>query len=85
MANEPIDLNRAEVKQLWDFMAEVKGTLERTTRMLDDHEVRLRDAEKAITTAKGKQAFTRWVLPVVLSLGALAISIWSLVKRGNGG
>lgn len=85
MAGEPIELNRTEVKELWTFMAQVQGTMERTLETLQDHENRLRDAESAITSTKGETAFTRWVLPVMLSLGALAISLWALVKRGVGG
>ena len=84
MAGDPIELNRGDVQRIWNFMERVEGVLGRTEKVLDDHEARLRTVETAITTAKSERAFTRWVLPVVLSVGALAVSFWTLIKRNGG-
>ena len=80
MAEQPIDLNRREVKELWEFMADVKGTLVDVRKVMTDHETRLRAVEEDMSAHRGRSTLTRWVLPILLSTGAIIVSIIAVLR-----
>jgi len=88
MAEQPIDLSRKEVRELWDFMVRVDTTLKRINERLDRHTEVLQSHTDQIADLREKQAqqagasgFSRWVWPVIISLGALGASLFSLLKK----
>jgi len=80
MAEQSIDLNRREVKELWDFMADVKATLVEVRKVMADHETRLRTVEEDMAAHRGRSTLTRWVLPILLSTGAIIVSIIAVLR-----
>ena len=81
MAEQPIDLNRKEVRELWDFMAKVDTTLTRVSTTLDDHDIRIVAIEKVQARQSGASSLARWVWPIVLSIGALVLSAFAFIRR----
>lgn len=81
MAEQPINLNRTEVKELWEFVTRVDTTLTRVDGMLDNHEARLRTIEQRQAGQAGAGSFARWIWPIIISLGAFLMSILAFIKR----
>ena len=88
MAEEPITLARKEVRELWDFMAEVQSTLKTVTSELDAHHKRDDSLDTRITAVEHHQAeqrggssYSRWLLPWMISIGALVLSFVAFLRR----
>ena len=90
MADEPITLERKEVRELWDFMADVQSTLKAVKADLDEHHERADVLDSRVTAVeqqqaeqKGASGYSRWLLPWLISIGALVLSFVAFMRRNT--